>query len=140
MIVSQVLLVATLVVLTRQGGEVAFVQRLVADSAVLGSRIRWYTSMLGCRASLAPLRAALRDRGITNVHTTTFVQVCSPFYSRTRLQTDLRAAHTAGPWRGRATPLPRRRTCCTPAPTPQFSRTVLRARNGLRANGRGCPP
>ncbi len=48
------------------GGEVAFVGRMLAESAVLRTRVRWYTAMLGKLASVVALVAQLRARGIDN--------------------------------------------------------------------------
>eukprot|EP00741_Cyanophora_paradoxa_P005038 tig00000842_g4880.t1 len=54
--------------------KVAFVSRMVEESARLGTRVLWYSSMLGRKASLAPLRRALHARGVRNVRVTEFVQ------------------------------------------------------------------
>ncbi len=48
---------------------------MVEDSLLLGARVGWYTTMLGSKASLKPLRRALAQRRITCVHTTEFSQV-----------------------------------------------------------------
>ncbi|RKP06618.1 hypothetical protein THASP1DRAFT_31568 [Thamnocephalis sphaerospora] len=57
-----------------KGGEVAFVKRMVAESEVLRETIRWYTSMVGKRASLDEIMAELKRRKITNVTATEFCQ------------------------------------------------------------------
>ena len=52
-----------------QGGEVAFVGQIIRDSMVLLDRVLWYTSMLGKRSSLKPLKQKLKDLSIKNVRT-----------------------------------------------------------------------
>ena len=56
------------------GGEVAFVGRMVTDSLALGARVHWYTSLLGRKASVKPLLRALAATGIANVRTCEFKQ------------------------------------------------------------------
>ena len=56
------------------GGELAFVAGIVRDSLVLRARVRWYTSLLGRRATLRPLLRTLRDAGVVNVRTTRFAR------------------------------------------------------------------
>ncbi|KAJ0260555.1 U6 small nuclear RNA [Hirschfeldia incana] len=56
------------------GGEQAFVTRIIQDSAVLRERFRWYTSMLGKKATLKVLVSKLWEVGVTVVKTTEFVQ------------------------------------------------------------------
>ncbi|EOA27420.1 hypothetical protein CARUB_v10023555mg [Capsella rubella] len=56
------------------GGEQAFVSRIIEDSAVLRQRFRWYTSMLGKKATLKLLISKLWEVGVTIVKTTEFVQ------------------------------------------------------------------
>ncbi|VVB08555.1 unnamed protein product [Arabis nemorensis] len=56
------------------GGEQAFVTRIIEDSAVLRQRFRWYTSMLGKKANLKYLTSKLWEVGVTIVKTTEFVQ------------------------------------------------------------------
>jgi 23S rRNA (adenine1618-N6)-methyltransferase len=56
------------------GGEQAFVSRIIKDSAVLRQRFRWYTSMLGKKANLKLLISKLWEVGVTIVKTTEFVQ------------------------------------------------------------------
>eukprot|EP00050_Salpingoeca_kvevrii_P013716 m.30686 g.30686 ORF g.30686 m.30686 type:complete len:464 (-) comp5249_c0_seq2:52-1443(-) len=43
------------------GGEVAFVAQMISDSAILQRRIVVYSSMLGCKKSIAPLRTKLTE-------------------------------------------------------------------------------
>ncbi|KAF4507796.1 hypothetical protein G6O67_004259 [Ophiocordyceps sinensis] len=57
-----------------EGGEVAFVNRILDESLVLRGRVQWYTSMLGFLSSVAALVDRLRDRGIQNYAITEFVQ------------------------------------------------------------------
>lgn len=56
------------------GGEAAFVGAMVADSTVLRGRVHWYTAMLGRKASLKALRAALHRVRPTALRTTEFAQ------------------------------------------------------------------
>ncbi|KAL8604628.1 hypothetical protein ACOMHN_013408 [Nucella lapillus] len=56
------------------GGEVAFIRRLIEESNFLQDKIRVYTTMLGKKASLAPLKEILRRYKITNFATTEFCQ------------------------------------------------------------------
>ncbi|KIH92663.1 23S rRNA (adenine1618-N6)-methyltransferase [Sporothrix brasiliensis 5110] len=56
------------------GGEIAFVGRILDESAKLRSRVRWYTAMLGKLASLNVLVGQLRARGIDNYAVAAFVQ------------------------------------------------------------------
>jgi 23S rRNA A1618 N6-methylase RlmF len=66
--------------LTCPGGELAFVTRLLDDSVVLRHRVRWFTTMLGRKASLDVLRRRLAlmatdaQYGITCVRHCEFVQ------------------------------------------------------------------
>jgi 23S rRNA (adenine1618-N6)-methyltransferase len=66
--------------LTCPGGELAFVSRLLDDSVVLRHRVRWFTTMLGRKASLDALRRRLAlmatdaQFGITCVRHCEFVQ------------------------------------------------------------------
>jgi 23S rRNA A1618 N6-methylase RlmF len=57
------------------GGEVAFIGTMIDESAVLRGRVVWYTTMLGRKASLGPLRRKLGGTdGITCVRTAEFIQ------------------------------------------------------------------
>lgn len=56
------------------GGEVAFVGRLLDQSLALRERIQWYTAMLGFQASVAALVRRLRTHGVGNYAVTEFVQ------------------------------------------------------------------
>jgi len=56
------------------GGEVGFVLRLVADSALLREQIVWYTSLVGRKRSLAPILRAVRAAGAAHVRTTEIAQ------------------------------------------------------------------
>ncbi|KAF4584170.1 putative methyltransferase-like protein C27D7.08c [Ophiocordyceps camponoti-floridani] len=57
-----------------EGGEVAFVGRMVDESLLLRQRVKWYTSMLGFRSSVASLITVLREHGISNYAVTEFAQ------------------------------------------------------------------
>ena len=56
------------------GGEVGFIARLAADSSVLRERVRWYTSLVGKRASLPRAVRAAREAGAVHVRTTELTQ------------------------------------------------------------------
>lgn len=56
------------------GGEVAFLAAMVLDSIVLRGHVRWYTCMVGKKASLGLLRGLLTARGVPLTHTTRFQQ------------------------------------------------------------------
>lgn len=57
-----------------EGGEVAFVGRIVDESLRLRGRVRWYTSMLGKVSSLEVLVDQLRGHGVDNFAVNEFVQ------------------------------------------------------------------
>nr|GAT59286.1 S-adenosyl-L-methionine-dependent methyltransferase [Mycena chlorophos] len=48
------------------GGEVAFIRRMLEESARIGTRCRWYTSMLGKMESLSEVVRTLREHSIDN--------------------------------------------------------------------------
>lgn len=56
------------------GGEVAFVGRILDQSLALRGRIQWYTATLGFQSSVAALVLRLRDNDIGNYAVTEFVQ------------------------------------------------------------------
>jgi len=60
--------------LVTQGGEQEFVAQIIEDSLVMKDQIKWYTSMLGRKASLKPLLSLLQKRRIVNTRTTEFFQ------------------------------------------------------------------
>jgi len=57
-----------------EGGEVAFVGRILAESLRLRERVQWYTSMLGKLSSLEVVVDMLREKGVGNYAVTEFVQ------------------------------------------------------------------
>ncbi|KAK0746869.1 hypothetical protein B0T18DRAFT_412668 [Schizothecium vesticola] len=57
-----------------QGGEVAFVGRLLRESLVLRECVQWYTAMVGKATSLEALVEQLRGHKINNFAVTEFVQ------------------------------------------------------------------
>ncbi|RSL85768.1 hypothetical protein CEP51_003138 [Fusarium floridanum] len=57
-----------------EGGEVAFVDRILKESLKLRERVRWYTAMFGFLTSLTDFVAKLREHGIDNYAVTEFVQ------------------------------------------------------------------
>ncbi|KAI9819315.1 MAG: hypothetical protein M1832_004020 [Thelocarpon impressellum] len=56
------------------GGEVAFITRMLAESAVLKQRVQWYTSMVGKLSSLFVLIAKLKEQGVSNWAVKEFAQ------------------------------------------------------------------
>jgi 23S rRNA A1618 N6-methylase RlmF len=60
--------------LKTSGGEAEFVKIMIDDSITFGDRIVWYTSMLGKKSSLVPIKQYLAQVGINQVYTTAFVQ------------------------------------------------------------------
>ncbi|KAL1503068.1 hypothetical protein AB1Y20_011134 [Prymnesium parvum] len=56
------------------GGEVGFVSRMIGESLQLRDRVTWYTSLVGRKASLAPLLRELRRARATHVRTTELAQ------------------------------------------------------------------
>ncbi|ROV98093.1 hypothetical protein VMCG_06959 [Cytospora schulzeri] len=57
-----------------EGGEVAFVTRILEESLRLRERVQWYTSMFGMVSSLEVMVEKLRERGIDNYAVTEFIQ------------------------------------------------------------------
>lgn len=57
-----------------EGGEVAFIGRLLQESLFFRNRIQWYTTMFGKLSSLLEFIAKLREKGIDNYAVTEFVQ------------------------------------------------------------------
>ncbi|KAF6250628.1 hypothetical protein COO60DRAFT_1705635 [Scenedesmus sp. NREL 46B-D3] len=57
-----------------EGGELAFVRAMIADSRVLRGRVHWYSSMCGKKATLKVLRQDLHGAGVTALRTTELVQ------------------------------------------------------------------
>ncbi|KAG8966200.1 hypothetical protein FRC03_012318 [Tulasnella sp. 419] len=57
-----------------EGGEIAFVKRMIAESLILRERCRWYTSLLGKMSTVADLVEELKSNGINNYGISEFVQ------------------------------------------------------------------
>ncbi|CAG5136646.1 unnamed protein product [Candidula unifasciata] len=57
-----------------QGGEVGFVRQMIDESTVLRDKIRVFTSMVGKKSSLAPLKAELLHQKVAKYSTTEFCQ------------------------------------------------------------------
>ena len=49
-----------------EGGEVAFVKRIINESKLLGDRCQWFSSMLGKYGSVETILDVLRDEGSCN--------------------------------------------------------------------------
>ncbi len=45
------------------GGEVRFVTRIIEESAALGARVTWFTSLLGRKSSVRVLLRVLAEQG-----------------------------------------------------------------------------
>eukprot|EP00037_Helgoeca_nana_P012842 m.117242 g.117242 ORF g.117242 m.117242 type:complete len:473 (-) comp21683_c0_seq1:45-1463(-) len=60
--------------MTTVGGEVGFVSRMIRDSIALQGAVRWYTSMLGKKASVTTLERMLAEHGVPTVLRATFEQ------------------------------------------------------------------
>ncbi|XP_063222274.1 U6 small nuclear RNA (adenine-(43)-N(6))-methyltransferase [Bacillus rossius redtenbacheri] len=56
------------------GGEVAFVSNMVRESKELGTTIRVYSSLLGHKSSLGPVKALLQEAGVSSQADTWFCQ------------------------------------------------------------------
>jgi hypothetical protein len=54
------------------GGELAFLSAMVLDSLVLGTRIGWYTCLMGQRNSIKPLYDILVREGVVNIRCCSF--------------------------------------------------------------------
>ncbi|UZJ54199.1 hypothetical protein CBS101457_003519 [Exobasidium rhododendri] len=57
-----------------EGGEVAFIARMIKESVQIGSRVIWFTSMIGKMSSINPLIHRLQEEQIDNYLLTEFVQ------------------------------------------------------------------
>lgn len=57
-----------------EGGEVAFVSRILEESLFLKDKVQWYTAMFGMVSSLEVMVDKLRERSIDNYAVTEFVQ------------------------------------------------------------------
>eukprot|EP00794_Sanderia_malayensis_P014337 gene14337-15833_t len=80
------------------GGEVAFVKKLVDESLHLKDRIRWYTSMLGKKKTLKTLKRYLNNHQVPCISSTTFQQgrttrwaICWSFCTEAKLNKELSA-------------------------------------------------
>ncbi|XP_030759500.1 U6 small nuclear RNA (adenine-(43)-N(6))-methyltransferase [Sitophilus oryzae] len=77
-----------------KGGEVEFIQKLIAESKVLGDRVKLYTTMVGQKSDLPALKKSLRD---INIHSFKEAEFCQGNTTRwglawTFLDCDLRKA------------------------------------------------
>ena len=57
-----------------EGGEVAFVDRMIEESCLLRDRVQWYTTMLGKLSSVGIAIEKLKKKGVDNWAVKTFVQ------------------------------------------------------------------
>jgi 23S rRNA A1618 N6-methylase RlmF len=60
--------------LSTSGGEVEFVKQMIRESAQLGTRISWYTTLLGKKSSLNPLLDYLKTFNPLDIQQTAFTQ------------------------------------------------------------------
>lgn len=56
------------------GGEVAFITSMIDDSLVLKTRVLWYTSMIGRKATIRKILKVLREKQVPHSRTTEFFQ------------------------------------------------------------------
>ncbi|KAI8064564.1 hypothetical protein BC940DRAFT_276770 [Gongronella butleri] len=56
------------------GGEVAFIRRMILESLRYRERIRWYSSMIGLKRSIRPITQMLKEHKINNYVVTEFCQ------------------------------------------------------------------
>ncbi|KAI8197658.1 hypothetical protein KHU50_009386 [Colletotrichum sp. SAR 10_65] len=61
-----------------EGGEVAFVGRILEESLELREQVQWYTSMFGKKASLDAILEKLQEHKIDNFAVTEFIQGPNP--------------------------------------------------------------
>lgn len=57
-----------------EGGEVAFVSRILDESLILREKVQWYTAMFGMVSSLDVMVGKLREKAIDNYAVTEFIQ------------------------------------------------------------------
>ncbi|KAG8865876.1 hypothetical protein FRC20_009330 [Serendipita sp. 405] len=57
-----------------EGGEVGFVKRMIEESASVGRRCQWFTSLLGKHTSIASLVEILHSLKVDNYGVTEFIQ------------------------------------------------------------------
>jgi 23S rRNA A1618 N6-methylase RlmF len=60
--------------LVTEGGELAFIFKMIEDSLILRERITWYTSLIGRFVNVKLIKSELLKRGINNITTTVFYQ------------------------------------------------------------------
>ncbi|WP_243318972.1 23S rRNA (adenine(1618)-N(6))-methyltransferase RlmF [Geothrix paludis] len=77
-----------------EGGEAGFVRRMIDESATLGTRVRWFTTLVSSSANLPGLQRALRQAGAVEVRTVPMAQgqKQSRFLAWTFLAPDARKA------------------------------------------------
>ncbi|KAJ8880520.1 hypothetical protein PR048_016990 [Dryococelus australis] len=56
------------------GGEVAFISRIIEESKELGTMIRIYSSLLGHKSSMDPVKSLLQKAGVSSMVDTAFCQ------------------------------------------------------------------
>jgi 23S rRNA (adenine1618-N6)-methyltransferase len=57
-----------------EGGEVGFIRRMVSESADLGDRVRWFTTLVASSASLPAVHRALRQVEARDIRTVAMAQ------------------------------------------------------------------
>ncbi|GLH74874.1 ribosomal RNA large subunit methyltransferase F [Geothrix limicola] len=57
-----------------EGGEAGFIRRMITESATLGDRVTWFTSLVSSSASLPAIHRALRQAEAREIRTVAMVQ------------------------------------------------------------------
>jgi 23S rRNA (adenine1618-N6)-methyltransferase len=57
-----------------EGGETGFIRRMVAESAVIGVQVRWFTTLVSSSATLPAVQRALRQAGARDIRTVPMAQ------------------------------------------------------------------
>lgn len=83
-----------------EGGEAGFIRRMIAESAALGGRVRWFTTLVSSSRNLPAVHRALRQAGVRDFRTVPMAQgqKQSRFVAWTFLAPEALAAW--GQWQG----------------------------------------
>ncbi|KAJ2158245.1 hypothetical protein GGF46_003922 [Coemansia sp. RSA 552] len=86
-----------------EGGEEAFLSRMVSESAKLGPRIKWYSTMVGKKATLALLKTRIREEKAKQIREGTLLQgrttrwvLAWTFLDKTRFCLDMAQSSSIG--------------------------------------------